>query len=336
MRVVFKISKQWEHEIEEMLTSKSLQDHIVDSENIGRIKRIKDTAGRYILHVKNYFPSNKTLEGMHIVLDCANGACYKVAPKILEELGAQVTVINNQPDGFNINKECGACYPEKVATAVKSYKADLGISLDGDGDRLMMVDELGQVINGDHILAILALQAKEMGDLKNNTVVATEMSNLGLEELLCKNDITIIKASVGDRYVAEKMQASNCYLGGEPSGHIIFLEDIVTSDGLVTALNILKIMKDKNKKLSQLKLFQDIPHVLYNLRVSVKKELETIKGYPDLIQSIKKEIGANGKVFVRFSGTEPLVRISLQGTSQEKLQSYAHQIADHLKQELTS
>ena len=314
----------------------SVKNHVVDSESIGRSKRIKDTIGRYILHVKNHFSSNKTLEGTHIVLDCANGACYKVAPKILEELGAQVTVIHNQPNGFNINKECGACYPEKIAAAVKTYKADLGISLDGDGDRLIMVDELGQIINGDHILAILALQAKEMGDLKNNTVVATEMSNLGLEELLCKNDITIIKASVGDRYVAEKMQASNCYLGGEPSGHIIFLEDIVTSDGLVTALNILKIMKDKNKRLSQLKLFQDIPHVLYNLRVSVKKELETIKGYPDLIQSIKKEIGANGKVFVRFSGTEPLVRISLQGTSQEKLQSYAHQIADHLKQELTS
>ena len=332
----FKISKQWEEELEGLVTSMSLKDYVVSSENIGRTKRVKETAGRYILHVKNYFPSNKTLEGMRIVLDCANGACYKVAPKILEELGAQVIVTHNQPSGFNINKECGACYPEKVAISVKAHKADLGISLDGDGDRLIMVDDLGQIVNGDHILAILALHAKEMGHLKNNTVVITEMSNLGLEELLCKNDITIIKANVGDRYVAEQMQTSNCYLGGEPSGHIIFLEDVITSDGLITALNVLKIMRDKNKRLSQLKLFQDIPHVLYNLRIPIKKELEAIKGYQDLIQSVKKQIEPNGKIFVRFSGTEPLVRISLQGTSQEKLQLYAHQIADHIKQALGS
>ncbi len=333
----FKISKQWEGEIEGMLINMSLENHVVDAEDIGftkRTKKIEDATDRYILHVKSYFPSNQTLEGMRIVLDCANGACYKVAPKILEELGAQVIAINNQPNGFNINKECGACNPEKIATAVKTYKADLGISLDGDGDRLIMADELGQIINGDHILAILALHAKEVGYLKNNTVVITEMSNLGLEELLCKNGITTIKADVGDRYVAEQMQISNCYLGGESSGHIMFLEDIVTSDGLVTALNVLKIMKDKNKRLSQLKLFQDMPHVLYNLRVSIKKELETIKGYQDVIQSVKKQIEPNGKVFVRFSGTEPLVRISLQGTSQEKLQLYARQIADHIRSHL--
>ena len=234
--------------------------------------------GRYILHVKNHFPSNETLDGMRIVLDCAHGACYKVAPRILEELGAQVIVINNQPNGFNINEECGACYPEKAATAVKKHKADVGISLDGDGDRLVMIDELGQIINGDHILALLALHAKETACLKNNTVVITEMSNLGLEKLLYKNDITIIKADVGDYYVAEQMHTSNCYLGGEPSGHIIFLEDVATSDGLITALNVLKVMKAKNKRLSQLKLFEDVPHVLHNLHVPIRKELETIKG----------------------------------------------------------
>ena len=330
----FKISKEWEQEIEAMLINMSLKNHVADSENIGRSQRIKDTAGRYILHVKNHFPSNITLKGTHIVLDCANGACYKVAPKTLEELGAQVTVINNRPNGFNINKECGACYPEKIADVVKTYKADLGISLDGDGDRLIMVDELGQIINGDHILAILALHAKETGHLKNNTVVVTEMSNLGLENLFAKNDIRIIKANVGDRHVAEQMQVSECYLGGEPSGHILFLEDTITSDGLVTALKVLKIIKDKNKPLSQLKLFQDMPHVLYNLRVPIKKELKTIKGYQDLIQSVKKQIEPNGKVFVRFSGTEPLVRISLQGDCKEKLQFCTHQIAEHLKKEL--
>ena len=332
----FKMSKQWEQEIEEMLVNTSFEDYLIDSEKIGRSKRIEDAGGRYILHVKNHFPSNETLDGMRIVLDCANGACYKVAPRILEELGAQVIVIHNQPNGFNINEECGACYPEKTAIAVKKYKADLGISLDGDGDRLIMIDELGQIINGDHILAILTLHAKEMDCLKNNTVVITEMSNLGLEKLLHKNDITIIKAKVGDYYVAEQMHTLNCYLGGEPSGHIIFLEDVATSDGLITALNVLKVMKAKNKQLSQFKLFEDMPHVLHNLHVPIRKDLETIKGYQDLIQSVKKQIEPDGKVFVRFSGTEPLVRISLQGTSQEKLQLYAHQIADHLKKALTS
>ena len=329
-----KISTQWEKEIEDMLTNTSFEDHIVGSDKIGQIQKIENIDDKYISYIKEHFPLSKTLDGMHIVLDCANGACYKIAPRILKELGTQVTIINNQPDGFNINKECGACYPEKAASTVKKYKADLGISLDGDGDRLIMIDEFGQVVNGDHILAILALHAKKTGHLKNNKVVITEMSNLGLEDILFKNDITIIKANVGDRYVAEQMQASHCYLGGEPSGHILFLEDIIINDGLITALKILKIMKEKNKKLSQLKSFQDMPHVLHNLHVPVKKDLETIKGYQHLIQSVKKQIEPNGRVFVRFSGTEPLVRISLQGTSQERLQSCAHQIADHLKQEL--
>ena len=330
-----KISKQLEKDIEDMLVNTSFKDHLVNSEDICQTQKIEGTDSKYILYIKNYFPSNKTLEGMRIVLDCANGAFYKIAPKVLEGLGAQVIAIHSQPNGFNINKDCGACYPKKTALAVKKHKADLGMSLDGDGDRLIMVDEMGQIVNGDHILALLALDAKKTGHLKNNTVVITEMSNLGLEELFTKNDITFIKANVGDRYVAEKMQTFNCCLGGEPSGHIIFSEDILTSDGLVTALKILKIMKDKNKKLSQLKLFQDMPHVLYNLCVPVKKDLEKVKGYPDLIQSIKKQ-EPNGKVFVRFSGTEPLVRISLQGTSEEKLQLYAHQIAECLKKELIS
>ena len=330
----FKISKQTEQQIENMLANGSIEDFVVPSEKIGRSKRIDDAGGRYILHVKNHFLSNETLDGVRIVLDCANGACYKVAPRILEELGAEVVVIHNQPDGFNINEECGACYPEKIAIAVKKYRADLGISLDGDGDRVVMVDDLGRIVNGDHILGILALYAKETHHLRNNTVVITEMSNLGLERFLCDHNIQIIKAEVGDRHIAEKMHTSDCYLGGEPSGHILFSENATTGDGLIAALNILNVIKAKNKKLSDLRLFEDAPQILYNLHVSKRKELKAIKGYQDLIQSIKKQMGSDGRVFIRFSGTEPVVRILLQGLSQEKLQAYAHQIADCLRQEL--
>lgn len=330
----FKISKQVEQQIEDMLANGSVEDLAVASEKIGRSKRIDDAGGRYILHVKNHFLSNETLDGLRIVLDCANGACYKVAPRILEELGAEVIVIHNQPDGFNINQECGACYPERVAVAVKKYRADLGISLDGDGDRVVMVDDLGRIVNGDHILAISALYAKEAGRLKNNTVVITEMSNLGLEQFFHNHNIQMIKTEVGDRHIAEQMHASNCYLGGEPSGHILFSEDATTGDGLIAALNILSVMKAENKKLSELRLFEDVPQILYNLHVSEKKELKTVTGYQDLIQSIKKQMGPHGKIFVRFSGTEPVVRILLQGSSYEKLQTYVHQIAGHLKQEL--
>ena len=243
-------------------------------------------------------------------------------------------VIHNQPDGFNINQECGACYPEKAAVAVKKYRADLGISLDGDGDRVVMIDDLGRIVNGDHILAILALYAKEVGRLRNNTVVITEMSNLGLEQFLHNHNIQMIKTEVGDRHIAEQMHASDCYLGGEPSGHILLLEDAATGDGLIAALNILNVIKAKNKKLSELRLFKDVPQILYNLHVSEKKELETVTGYQGLIQSIRKQIGPHGKVFIRFSGTEPVVRILLQGSSYEKLQTYVHQITSHLKQKL--
>ena len=210
----FKISKQWESQIEEMLQDISSQDIFVPSEKIGRSKRIDDAAGRYIVHVKNHFPYNETLDGLRIVLDCGNGACYKVAPQILEELGAEVIVLYNQPDGFNINEKCGACHPEKTADAVKQYRADLGISLDGDGDRVILSDHLGQIFNGDHILAISALYAKETNNLPHNTVVITEMSNKGLEQFFERHTIQFIKTDVGDRHVVEQMRKSSCSLGG--------------------------------------------------------------------------------------------------------------------------
>ena len=220
--------------------------------------------------------------------------------------------------------------------AVKEYRADLGVSLDGDGDRVVLVDELGQIVNGDHILAISALYAKETGTLKKNRVVTTNMSNLGLEQVLKKNGIEVIKAEVGDRHVVEKMRELHCDLGGEPSGHIIFLENATTGDGLIATLNIIKVMKAKGKTLSQLKSFQDVPHILNNVPVLEKKDLNTVKGYNNLIDSIEKDIGEQGKVFVRFSGTEPVVRISLQGPCPVVLKDFAQKITRHLQRELGS
>ena len=330
----FKISRNEQKQIEDMVQNAHFEDKIVSVEHIGRSKRIDDACGRYILHVKNHFPQAETLDGMRVVLDCANGACYKVAPQILEELGAEVIVLHNTPDGFNINRECGACYPEKAALAVKKYRADVGISLDGDGDRVVMLDEQGQVVNGDHILAISALYAKATSGLKNNTVVITEMSNLGLEDVLKKNGICVVKADVGDQHVVEKMRQIDCHLGGESSGHIIFLESATTGDGLIAALNILKVMKIKQKPLSGLRSFQDTPHILRNIPVQEKKDLTKVKGYNELISQIEKDLGSQGRVFVRFSGTEAVVRVFLQGPSIQALQSYCEQITKLLQKEL--
>lgn len=330
----FKISKSQQEQIEDMVQNACFEDKVAEAQNIGRSKRIDDAGGRYILHVKSHFPQDATLEGMRLVLDCANGACYKVAPQILEELGAEVIVLHNTPNGFNINKDCGACYPEKAAHAVREHKAHLGISLDGDGDRVVLLDEQGQVVNGDHILAISALYAKETGTLRNNTVVITDMSNLGLEQVLSQNGIRVVKSDVGDRHVVEKMRELHCGLGGESSGHIIFLENATTGDGLITALNVLKVMKAKNKPLSQLKSFQDVPSLLRNLHVSEKKDLDMVKGYKNLLAQVEEQLIPDGKIFVRFSGTEPVIRISLQGPCQKTLQAFAEKIASHLQSEL--
>ncbi|MCB0393442.1 MAG: phosphoglucosamine mutase, partial [Bdellovibrionales bacterium] len=270
----YKISDEWEKRIEELVADPKLQDRLVPSERIGRSKRIDDAQGRYIVDVKNKFPLADSLEGARIILDCANGAGYKVGPRILEELGAEVIVIGDEPNGTNINDKCGALFPERLSEYVRQYRADLGISLDGDGDRVIMVDERGSIVNGDHILGICAIHAKETGLLRNNTVVATQMSNFGLEKLLKKHGITLIKTNVGDRYVVEELKKGNHFLGGEQSGHIVFIDHSTTGDGMIAALNVLSVMRDKNKKLSELRdVLVEVPQVLKNVRVSRRSEL---------------------------------------------------------------
>jgi phosphoglucosamine mutase len=330
----YKIPDTMEREIEALVFT-DMTSMLAGSNDIGRSKRIDDADGRYVVYAKNAFPLEHTLEGMRVVLDCANGASYKVAPAIFQELGAELIVLGNAPNGFNINDKSGALYPAKVAEAVLQYRADVGISLDGDADRVVMVDDKGRIVNGDHILAIAALHLKERGALRKNTVVATQMSNFGLDKLMNENGIDVVRTDVGDKYVVEEMRRNDYCLGGEQSGHIIFLDQSTTGDGCVAALNVLAVMKASGQTLSDLnEKMEDVPQVLINTRVRRREELAKIKGYKELVGEIEKKLKGKGRVFIRFSGTEPLIRVLVEGPDRTEISKYAEQIASLLEKEL--
>lgn len=331
----FKIPDEMEREIERLIFEDQFDAFLAKSNQLGRSRRIDDAQGRYIVHAKNTFPMDMTLDGLRIVLDTANGASYKVAKAVFEELGAEVIQIGDEPNGMNINDKSGALYPNAVANAVLSFRADVGISLDGDADRVMMVDEKGQVLNGDHILGICAIHMKKNGILKGNQLVVTHMSNFGLEKVMKKNGITVKKVNVGDKYVVEELRKSEGNLGGEQSGHIIFLDHSTTGDGCVAALNVLAVMRGSGKPLSALHSWiEDVPQILINVRVKRKSPLDEIKGYSKMIERIENELGGNGRVFVRFSGTEPAVRVLVEGPDRSKIHEYAQEIAQFLEKEL--
>jgi phosphoglucosamine mutase len=306
------------------------------SKDIGRTKRIEDAQGRYITFVKNTFPLEYTLDGMRIVLDTANGAAYKVAHAIFEELGAEVIHLGDTPNGTNINDKVGALYPAKLSETVRAYRADVGISHDGDADRVIMVDELGEIVNGDHILGIYALFMKRKGLLKKDTLVVTQMSNFGLEKKMIENGVKVIKTGVGDKYVVEEMRKNGYNLGGEQSGHIICLDHTTTGDGCIAALSMLAVMRETGKSMSELNaLIEDVPQVLVNLRVKNRKPLEEIKGYDAMIADVEKKLAGEGRVFVRFSGTEPVIRVLVEGFDKRAITSYAEEIAQFLEKELS-
>ena len=332
----YKIPDSMEREIETLVFEADLNSMLVGSMEIGRSKRIDDADGRYIVNAKNSFPLEYTLDGMRIVLDCAHGASYKVAPAIFGELGAETIVLGNTPNGFNINDKSGALYPAKVAETVQQYRADVGISLDGDADRVVMVDEKGHIVNGDHILAICAIHLKSAGQLPKNTVVATQMSNFGLDKLMSKHGIKVVRTDVGDKYVVEEMRRHGYSLGGEQSGHIIFLDHSTTGDGCIAALNVIAVMKQTGRTLSQLnEQMEDMPQVLINTRVRRREEVDKINGYRELIQDIEKRLAGEGRVFVRFSGTEPVIRVLLEGPDRKAIAKYAEEIASLLERELS-
>ncbi len=331
----FKISSETETEIERLVLDTDMEPLLAEGPSIGRSKRIDDAAGRYIVDIKNTFPLEYTLEGMRVVLDCANGAAYKVAPAVFEELGAEVIVLGNQPNGFNVNDKSGALYPVKMTDAVTKYRADVGVSLDGDADRVIMADEKGRVVNGDHILAMAAIHLKEVGRLPKNTIVATHMSNFALDKLMKENGIQVIRTDVGDKNVVQEMRKYGYTLGGEQSGHIIFLEHSTTGDGCVAALNVIAVMKESGKKLSELNdIMKEVPQILINTRVKSKTNLSELEGYSELKQSIENKLKGQGRILVRYSGTENLARVLVEGPDKRVITEHAQEMASFLEKNL--
>jgi len=331
----YKFDDGVEKEIEDLVLSKKPSEHCPTEDLIGKAYRIDDAVGRYLVFLKSLFPNNLDLHGVRVALDCANGASYKVAPTVFEELGAEVIPVGIKPNGLNINKKCGALFPETVASTVVEYRADIGISLDGDGDRCILSDENGEIVDGDQIIGLCALQMAKQGKLKQNTVVTTPMSNLGLEQTLKENGIQMIRAQVGDRYIVESMRKNNYNLGGEQSGHMIFLDQATTGDGIVAALKVLEIMRTTKKKLSELKKeIKIFPQVCENVKVSKKTPFEQVDAVWSLIEKAKKELKDNGRVFVRYSGTEPLARVMLEGENHTVIEKWSKDIAQQISQDL--
>jgi phosphoglucosamine mutase len=324
-----------EREIERLVDEDELTEHLAAGDSIGRTRRIDDAAGRYIVYAKNAFPLNLSLDGMRIVLDCANGAAYKVAPAIFSELGADLVVIGDEPNGYNVNDKCGALHPETLCDAVLKYRADVGISLDGDADRVIMADKNGKVVNGDHILAVCAIHLSKKKALPQNTIVATQMSNVGLDLAMKRHGIYVVRTDVGDKNVVEAMRQQGYTLGGEQSGHIIHLDHSTTGDGCVAALNVLAVMRAENKSLHELSAtMEDVPQVLINTRVKNRKDLASIPGYTKLIEAAEKKLAGRGRCFVRFSGTEPLVRVLVEGPDKNQIDQLAEEITQFLQSEL--
>ncbi len=324
----FKLPDELEDEISEMVLTVTEWPYPT-SDNVGRATKVLDAGGRYIVYTKNCFPQHLTLDGLRIVIDCAHGASYKVAPLALQELGADVIKLNTDPNGLNINDNCGSLYPQHVADKVRELRADIGIALDGDADRLIVVDEKGTILDGDQIMALCASAMMERKELSKNTLVATVMSNMALEIFMKDRKGTLLRTDVGDRYVMETMRKTNAMLGGEQSGHIIFRQYSTTGDGLLAALQILRYMREKERPLSELtNLLTPFPQELINVRVSKKIPFEEIPSVNKAMKSIQKELKGRGRVLLRYSGTESLCRIMVEGEDRAKVRNYAQELAE--------
>lgn len=326
----YKINEKDEEEIEQIYYDDALLESAQKTgKAIGSSKRIDDVVGRYIVHIKNSFPKELSLYGIRIVIDCANGAAYKVAPTIFSELGAEVFVINDEPNGFNINESCGATQPLMLQEEVRKVRADIGFALDGDADRLVVVDEKGEVVNGDKLIGILALACKNNKTLQSNSIVATTMSNYALEEFLARHKIQLIRSNIGDKYVLEEMLKNNLNFGGEQSGHIIFSDFAKTGDGLVSALQtIAYVIKSQKCASEALNCFELYPQVLKNLNIQSKPPLESLKGYSDFLKSIEAQ---KIRHLIRYSGTENKLRILLEGKDSKKLDLALKQAQEYFK-----
>ena len=325
----FKLSDEVEHKIEELVDSE-LVKMLAKSADLGRARRIDDGQGRYVEFAKRTLPRNLSLDGLRVVVDCANGAAYKVAPQALWELGAEVISLGVEPDGFNINRECGSTEPAPLCRKVKEMRADIGIALDGDGDRVLIVDERGHIVDGDQLLAVIAESWKADGRLAKPGVVATVMSNLGLERYLGTLEISLARTPVGDRYVLEHMRAHGFNVGGESSGHIILSDYTTTGDGLLTALQVLAVVKKQGQPVSSIcHRFDPLPQVLKNVRYGSGKPLESAK-VRNAIKDAQARLDGHGRLIVRSSGTEPVIRVMGEGDDKVLIEEVVDGIVDAL------
>ncbi|MFQ5508601.1 MAG: phosphoglucosamine mutase [Leptospirillia bacterium] len=324
-----KLPDEMEREIERLISSGEIDTIRPTATDIGKSTIIEDARGRYVEYVKASLPKGFDLSGLKVVVDCAHGAAYKVSPMVFRELGAEVIPLGIEPDGTNINANCGSLYPEAMQRAVIEHGAHLGIAHDGDADRVLFSDEAGNLVNGDQVMGLCAVELKKDGNLARDTLVTTVMSNLGLELAMREHGITMLRTQVGDRYVLEEMLANGYNFGGEQSGHIIFLDHNVTGDGLITALQVAYFMRREQKPLSEMAaVMTSLPQVLLGGRVDHRIDLETTPEVVNLRQQIEKELGDAGRMVLRYSGTEPLVRVMLEGTDQDRIEHLARQMLD--------
>lgn len=332
----YKLDDAIENQIEDLVFSGQIEQVRPSADHIGKAVRIDDALGRYIEFAKSSFPKGMTLEGMRVVVDCAHGAAYKSTPCVLRELGAEVIVFGNQPDGFNINQDVGSMHPAHLCQRVREHRAHVGIAHDGDADRVLLCDENGRLIDGDDILAIAGLELLAEGSLVARTVVATVMSNAGLDAAIIRAGGSVVRTNVGDKHVMDEMLRGGYNFGGEESGHLIFRDYSTTGDGLVAALQVLRIMKSKDKLLSQLtRCWTRFPKIVANVRVREKRPFEELDGVLELLAKAEAELNAQGgRVLLRYSGTEPKARLLLEGCDTEMLERWSQRICQAIREQV--
>jgi phosphoglucosamine mutase len=325
----FKLPDETETLLEDLVLSGKIDDLPRPSAaEIGRATRIDDALGRYIVYLKTNFARSLSMEGLRVVIDCAHGAAYRVAPRVFEELGAQVIVIGDRPDGKNINQGCGALHPGQMADLVRQHGADAGFAFDGDADRVVFADETGEVLDGDQLMAICATHFIKNNALKDKTLVATVMSNLGLEVAIRRHGGQMIRTPVGDRYVVERMRQGDYNLGGEQSGHMIFLDCSTTGDGVLSAIQVLSVMLREGKPLSELKQVMDhYPQTLINVPVQQRRSIEEIPELVILKESFEQRLGSDGRLLIRPSGTEPVIRVMVEGADGALIEEIAQEMS---------
>jgi phosphoglucosamine mutase len=332
----FKLPDEMETRIEDLIVSNEISHLRPTADLIGKAFRIDDAEGRYIEFAKRSLPRDLDFQGIKLVVDCANGAAYKLAPKVLRELGAKVEVIGCEPNGMNINAGCGAVHPEQLQEAVRRHNADIGVALDGDADRAIFVCEEGTIVDGDHVMAALGLDLHQNGLLAKQTLVGTVMSNFGLELCMAKAGVKLLRTPVGDRYLLERMLAEGYNFGGEQSGHFIFLDHNTTGDGLISALQMISLMKRTGKPLSELaQAMSAVPQILLNIKVKQKPKLESVPDIDRAIRESERRLNGSGRVLVRYSGTEPLLRIMVEGEQDTVIKEVAEDLAHLVRTHLT-